>query len=94
MSMEGVDIGILRPVTLHISITEFIIAVIEVVTVVEADIGPKRSANIPLAIVDQLLMLMGELNICISPETLPTTTQMDVVYFGSIIFFPSCLRRF
>ena len=38
---EDVDIGLKRPSTLHLSIVEFIVLMIKMVTMVEVDIGVK-----------------------------------------------------
>ena len=52
--------------------------VIKVVTMVEVDIGLKRSATIPIAVVDQELMLMEEVGISLIPATIPPINQVDV----------------
>ena len=52
--MEDVDIGLLRPVTLHLVIAEFIIVVI----MVEEDLSFLRPTTITLIIVEFIIMLV------------------------------------
>ena len=52
---------------------------IEVVTVVEVDIGLKRLATIPLEIMEQELMFPVEVDIGLRPATLPPITKVTVV---------------
>ena len=51
--MKDVDIGILRPDTLPLTIMDFIIVVIKLVTMVEVYVGLKRQSTLPFAIMDQ-----------------------------------------
>ena len=55
--MAEVDKGLKRPATLPISITQFIIVVIKVLTIVEVDICHKILSTPPLTIVGPELML-------------------------------------
>ena len=72
--MEDVDIGLKRPVTLTTPILQFIMEIIKVVMMVDVDIGLNIPATIPPTIMDQDLMLTGEVNIGIRPSTfLPIT---------------------
>ena len=48
--MKDVDIGLLRPFTLIIATMEFIIVIIEVVTMVDVDKGIKIPSSLPLNI--------------------------------------------
>ena len=79
--MENVYLGIKRPATLPISILEFIVLVIEVVTIEKVDIGHEIPDTIPIAIVDQVLMLVVEVDTGLRSSTLPPITQVVVVYF-------------
>ena len=54
---------------------------IEVVTVVEVDIGLKRLATIPLEIMEQELMFPVEVDIGLRPATHPRAYQEVVVDF-------------
>ena len=69
------------PTTLTLLIVEFIIVMIKVVKIAEGDICLKITAIITLKIVDQELMLTGEVNIGLIPATLPPITQVIVVDF-------------
>ena len=60
---------------------EFILAVIEVVMIVDMDIGLKISDTIPLAIPKQELMLMGYMHICIRTDTIAPINQVAMVDF-------------
>ena len=73
--MENVEIGLLGPATLSLSIVEFII----LVKIVELDIDLKRLATIHLVIVDQYLMLRKEVDLCIIQDNLTLITQLSVV---------------
>ena len=53
--------------------------VIKVVTTLEVDIGLKRPATLPIAVVDQDLMFMGEGGLGIIPATIPPINQVDVL---------------
>ena len=50
---EEVDIGLKIPYTIPLTILDFIILVIKVVTMVEVDIGFKRPSTITIEIVDK-----------------------------------------
>ena len=80
--MEEVDLGLKILANINLTIVEFIIVAIKVVTMVEVDIGLKRPATIPLAIVDQELMLIGEMDLGIIPENIPPITQVGMEDFG------------
>ena len=67
------------PTTLTLLIVEFIIVMIKVVKIAEGDICLKITAIITLKIVDQELMLTGEVNIGLIPATLPPITQVAMV---------------
>ena len=58
---------------------DYIVVVINVVTMGEANMGHKRPANLTLSIVEQVFMVMVEVDIGLRPATLPYTTQVDVV---------------
>ena len=49
--MEDINIGLLRPSNIIITIMEFITEVIKLVTMVDVDIGLKIPATLPLVIV-------------------------------------------
>ena len=68
---EDVDIGLLRPATLPLAITEVII----VATMVEVDLGHKRPDTIYLKILEFIIMvLMVEVELGLKrPSTLPLT---------------------
>ena len=59
----------------------------EVLMMVDVDIGLKRPYNIPLTIWKKLLMLIGEVDIGPTPDTLPPINQITMVdccrYIGS-----------
>ena len=74
--MEGMDLGLKRPDNIPIVIMEFIVVLIEVVTMKELDIGLKRLATPPIEIMDKELMLMGELDIDLRPSTITHITQV------------------
>ena len=57
--------------TISITIVEFIILVL----MVEVELGLKRPATLPLVIVEQELMLTGEVDIGLNPDTLPCAYQ-------------------
>ena len=65
-----------RPDTISLAIGEFIILVL----MVEVELGLNRPTTLPFTIVDKDLMLKGEVDIGLIPDTLPTTTQLAVVY--------------
>ena len=73
---EVVDIGLLMPATLPLVIAEGVI----VVMLVELDLGHNIPATIPITILEQELMLKGEVDIGLIPATLPLITQLNVVY--------------
>ena len=50
---EDVDLGLKIPENLHALISDFIVVVIKVVTMVEVDIGLKIPAPLPITIVEQ-----------------------------------------
>ena len=56
---EEANLGLKIPGTLPIIIVEFIVMVIEVVTMEEVDIGLKIPDTLPLAILDKLLVATG-----------------------------------
>ena len=85
-AMEDVEIDLLRLATITLVTTEVII----VVMLVKVDVGYKRPNTLPLSIVDKELMLKGELDIGLIPDTLPPITQVIVVYFYFISLFSSC----
>ena len=64
--MVEVDLGNKTPATLSLEIFEFIILVL----MVEVELGLKRSANLPLAIIDKQLMMKVDMDIGLRPETL------------------------
>ena len=74
---------------------DLIIVVIEVATMVEVYIGLKIPSTIPITIVEQWVMLMVEVDICLIPATLPPITQETVidcwVYHFLIILLPKIL---
>ena len=76
VTVEVVGIGILRPSTITLVTAVDIILVM----LVEVDIGHKIPSTLPLAIVEQYLMLNGEADIGIRTATLPPITQVTVVY--------------
>ena len=61
--MEDVDLGLNTTATLSLLILDYIVVVINVVTMGEANMGHKRPANITLSIVEQVFMVMGEVDI-------------------------------
>ena len=52
--------------------------VIEAVKMKEVDIGIKISATLSLTITEELLMVMGEVDIVLIPVTLPHITQVVI----------------
>ena len=48
---------------------------------VDMDLGLKRPATFHLTIQDKILVVMRYLDICPRPATLPTKTQVVMVYF-------------
>ena len=68
--MKDMDIGLLMPATLYQVISEDTI----VLMFSYMDIGHKRSAILPLKIVEQKFMLKREVDIGIRPATLPVIT--------------------
>ena len=75
VTMAEVNLGFKIPDTLPLKIVELII----LVTMVEMDPGLKIPATLPLEISEQELMLMGEVDICITPSNLTPTIQVAVV---------------
>ena len=84
--MEDVYIGILRPFTIALIISEVII----VVMLVEVDIGHNIPATLPIAIGEHGLMLKVGVDIGLRPATLVTITHVTVVDCLIVKFFPSC----
>ena len=56
----------------------------------DVDLGLKRRVTLLLAILDKVLMMMGEVEISLRPATLPPITQVTVVDFGVylLLLFP------
>ena len=77
--MKYVNLGLKRPPTFPLEIMDFIVVLIKVVIMVEVDIDIKRPANLTLIIVEQGLMLMGEVDIVMTPDNITTITQVPVV---------------
>ena len=71
VNMVDADLGLKRPATIFIAIAELIILVL----MVYVELGIKKPATLTLEIVDQDMMLMGDLNIGLRPETIPPITQ-------------------
>ena len=61
--MKDVDLSIKRPCTLSPEIVEFILVVIEVVTMDNVNIGLNLLSTFPISIVEQVLMVMVEVEI-------------------------------
>ena len=55
--------------------------VIKLVTMEEVGLVFKREANLPFLIMENLLMVMGEVVIGLRPATLPPITQVGLVDF-------------
>ena len=51
--MEGIDISLKRPKSITLAVMDFIIVMIQVVTIAEVDICLIRPATLSLAILDQ-----------------------------------------
>ena len=45
----------------------------------DVELGLKRSATITFAILEKVLMLIGEVGICLRPSLIPTISQMILV---------------
>ena len=84
----------MRPATPPLKIVYFIAVVIKVVTMEELDICIKRPATIYLAIVEQVLVVMVEVDIGLRPATLPPITQVDVVDCCVNLLLNFMLRKF
>ena len=54
-----VDLFLQRPVTITITIVEFIVVVINAVNIEEVDIGTNVLETTPLTIMEKVLMVMG-----------------------------------
>ena len=65
--------------------------VIKVLKMLEVDIVIKIPDNIPPVIVDQELLLKGEVDISLIPATLPPITQVTIVGF---LIFPCPINNF
>ena len=74
--MLEVDIFLKLPENIYRAIMEFIILLL----VVEVELGLKRPATITIAIVEQELMIPGEVYIGLRPTTINPTTQVAMVY--------------
>ena len=72
--MDDIYLGINITATIPIEIVDFIDVVLKLVKMEKVDICLKIKYNLPLAIVKQVLMLMGEVEICLIPATPPPTT--------------------
>ena len=71
-----VELGIKISATIPLSIVEFIVLVMKVVTIEEVDIGLKSTAILTLAIVEKGLMVMGDVDIGLRPENFPPITHI------------------
>ena len=76
MKILEVDLGLKIPATIYLAIVEFIILVF----MVDVELGINIQYNIPLAIVDQDLMLMVEVDIGTRTAIITPITQVAVVY--------------
>ena len=74
--MEEVGLGLKIPATISPASMEFIILML----ILEVEIGLNIPATLPLAIVEQNLMLKGEVDIGLRQANLPTITQVAMVY--------------
>ena len=70
VTILDVDIVLKRPATVSLVMVKFI----SLVLMVEVSIGLKRPSTIPLSIVDQELILTGEVDIGLTPATIPPIT--------------------
>ena len=60
----------------------------------ELDIGLKITATLPLTIVDQVLMFMGDVYIGLIPASLAPITYVGMLDFGISHFFFSCRQKY
>ena len=72
--MSDVNLCHKKTATLPIVIVDFILMVIKMVTMEEVDIGLNIPDKLPLAIMDQELMLTGEVDIGMRTATIPPVT--------------------
>ena len=77
VTMVEVNIGLKRPDTIYLAILEFIILVL----MLEVELGLKITATLLNVMVEQELMLTGDVDIYLRPDILPPITQVDAVYF-------------
>ena len=77
--MEDVAISLKRLASIIIATVEFIVMVNKAVMMGEVYIGLKIPATLPLEIMEQSLMLTGEVNKGLIPATIPPITHMAVV---------------
>ena len=83
---EDVDLCIRRPGTLLLPIMEFTIIGIKVMMTEEVDLGLKIPLTPTLVILDQVLMVMGEMDIGLRTATLSTINQVVMVdYWVSLL---------
>ena len=68
--MEEVDSGLKIPANLPLTIVDFIFVGIKVVMVEDVDFGIKRLCTITFSIVEKMLMVMREVDICLIPGTI------------------------
>ena len=108
VKMLDVNIGLKRSSNIHLAIVEKVLMLTRDVDIgiIPATLSTITHMTVVVCCVYMFLifmsmkafMAMKEVIVVVMMEDvdigIPTTTQMDVVYFGSIIFFPSCLRRF
>ena len=76
---EEVDLGLKRPANIPLVILDFNVVVIKLVMVEDVDFGLKRPSTLTFSIMEQVLMVMGEADICRIPVTLPTIIQVGMV---------------
>ena len=83
---EEVDLCLKRPANIPLIILNFIVVVIKVVMVEDLDCGLKIPSTLTLSIVEQVLMVMGEVDICRIQVTLSPIIQVGMVDFWVALF--------
>ena len=81
---EEVDLGIKIPSNIPLVILNFIVVVIKVVMVEDLDCGLKIPSTLTLSIVEQMLIVMGEDDICRISVTLSHNIGGNGRFIGSL----------
>ena len=73
------DLSLKRLPTIYMVVVEFIVVLIKLMTTEEVNIDLKTPATLLLSIMEEVLIMMGEVDIQLRPATLPHITQVGVL---------------